>query len=99
MKIFLKALKGFAKLTGVFLLLIILAGLVVRLFGPEAHQPMGELIDIGDLKLHINSTGKKDHQPTLVIEGGCGTATEYYHWLSEELKDHIRVVRPRNNCS
>ncbi len=93
MKIFKKVLKGFAKVTGIFSAVIILAGLVFRLFGPEAHKPMGKLVDIGDFKLHINSTGVKDDQPTLVIEGGCGMATEYYHWLSEGLKDSIRVVR------
>ncbi len=93
MKIFKKVLKGFAKLIGVLLAVIILAGLAFRLFGPEAHEPLGELVDIGGFKLHINSTGIKDSKPTLVIEGGNGTATEYYHWLSKGLKDSMRVVR------
>ena len=93
MTIFKKILKGFTKLIGVLSAFIILAGLTLRLFGPEAQEPMGELIDIGGFKLHINSTGTKDSQPTLVIEGGSGTATEYYHWLSEGLKDSMRVVR------
>lgn len=74
-------------------MLIILAGLAFRLFGPTPHPPMGELIDIGDFRLHINSSGEKSNQPTLVIEGGAGSASEYYHWLSEGLKDSMRVVR------
>ena len=93
MKIFKKILKGFTKLIGILLAVMTLAGLACRLFGPEAHEPMGKLIDIGGLKLHINPTGVKDSKPTLVIEGGCGMATEYYHWLSEGLKDSMRVVR------
>lgn len=43
--------------------------------------------------MHIVSTGIKSNKPTLVIEGGSGLTTEFYHWLSEGLKDSIRVVR------
>lgn len=93
MKIIKKVLKWIGLSIGSLLSLIILAGLVVRIFGPTPHQQLGELVDIGDFKLHINSTGEKSNKPTLVIEGGGGTATEYYHWLSEGLKDSIRVVR------
>lgn len=28
-----------------------------------------------------------------IIEAGSGMATEYYHWLSEGLKDSVRVGR------
>jgi len=93
MKIFRKILKWIAKSIGLLLAIIILAGLGFRLFGPEPHEPLGELIDIGEFKLHINSTGKKDKKPTLIVEAGSGMATEYYHWLSEGLKDSMRVVR------
>ena len=93
MRIFLKILKWLVKSIGLLLAIILLAGLVFRLFGPEPHKPMGKLISIGDFKLHINGTGEKDNKPTFVIEGGNGMATEYYHWLSEGLKDSMRVVR------
>jgi len=69
-----------------------LAGLALRLFSHKP-QPQGKLVDIGEFKLHINSTGEKNEKPTLVIEGGSGMASEYYHWLSEGLKDSMRVVR------
>jgi len=81
MKMFRNILKWLAKSVGLFLAFIILAGLALRVFGPEPHEPLGKLVDIGDFKLHINSAGKKDTKPTLVIEGGNGMATEYYHWL------------------
>ena len=93
MKIFKKVLTWIGLSIGSLLVLIILAGLVVRIFGPTPHKQLGEMVDIGDFKMHINSTGEKSNQPTLVIEGGGGTATEYYHWLSEGLKDSMRVVR------
>ena len=93
MRIVWRLLKWLAKLIGLLVALVILAGLIVRLFGPQPHEPLGELIDIGDFKLHINSSGEKNGKPTIVIEGGNGMATEYYHWLSEGLKDSIRVIR------
>ena len=75
------------------MILIILTDLGFRLLSPAPHGPMGELVDVGGFKMHINSTGEKSSKPTLVVEGGSGMATEYYHWLSEGLKDSLRVVR------
>jgi len=72
--------------------LIILMGLVFRFFAAKP-QPPGEMVDIGGLKLHINTAGVKNHRPTLVIESGAGAPGEYYHWLSEGLKDSMQVVR------
>jgi len=69
-----------------------MVGLCFRLFSTKP-QPSGALVDIGEFKLHINSTGEKNEKPTLVIEGGGGMASEYYHWLSEGVKDSMRVVR------
>lgn len=93
MKIFLKILKWIGISIGGLLLMIILSGLFYRLFGPNPHSPKGEMIDVGGFNLHIHSTGEKNNQPTLVIEGGSGVSTDYYHWLSEGLKDTMRVVR------
>jgi len=91
-RIILKVLKWIGLSIASLLLLIILVGLCFRLFSAKP-QPPGELVDIGGFKLHINSTGEKNEKPTLVIEGGGGMASEYYHWLSEGLKEGIRVVR------
>ncbi len=90
--IILKVLKWIALSIASLLLLIVLVGLCFRLFAPKPHPP-GKLVDIGGFKLHINGTGEKNGKPTLVIEGGGGMASEYYHWLSEGLKDSMRVVR------
>jgi len=92
MKIFKKVLKWIGISIGSLLLIVILAGLATRLFILKPIPP-GKLVDIGGHKLHINSTGEKNNKPTLVIEAGAGAPGEYYHWLSEGLKDSIRVVR------
>jgi len=92
MSAILKVLKWIGLSVGLLLIIVIVTGLVLRLFS-SAPQPPGELVDIGDFKLHINSTGAKNKLPTLIIEGGNGMASEYYHWLSEGLKDRMRVVR------
>jgi pimeloyl-ACP methyl ester carboxylesterase len=43
--------------------------------------------------MHIVAEGAKNDKPTLVIEGGGGLPTDYFHWLNEDLKDSLRVVR------
>lgn len=92
MKIILKILKWIGLSIGSLLALILLSGLAFRLFGPKP-QPPGELVDVDGVKLHINSTGEKNNQPTVVIEAGQGVPSEHFHWLSEGLKDSLRVVR------
>ena len=90
-------LKNILKWIGIFImsifLLVIASGLVYRLFLPEPMKPMGEFVDMGGYDLHIVSTGSKSAKPTVVIEGGSGLSTEFFHWLSEGLKDSMRVVR------
>ncbi|MEL6257022.1 MAG: alpha/beta fold hydrolase [Bacteroidota bacterium] len=76
-----------------FLFVITLAGLGYRLFFAEPYEPLGKMIDMDGYQLHILQAGEKSDKPTLVIEGGGGLTTEFYHWLSEELKDSMRVVR------
>jgi pimeloyl-ACP methyl ester carboxylesterase len=85
-------LKWISLTAGVLLGLIILMGLVFRFFAAKP-QPPGEMVDIGGFKLQINTAGVKNRRPTLVIESGAGAPGEYYHWLSEGLKDSMRVVR------
>ena len=92
MKVVVKIFKWMMKSIGLLILLIIVAGLVSRIFTPDPKPP-GTLVDIGGFKLHINSVGEKNNKPTLVIESGAGAPSEYYYWLGEGLKDSMRVVR------
>ncbi|MEM7658793.1 MAG: alpha/beta hydrolase [Bacteroidota bacterium] len=77
---------------GSLLVLLLLAGATTRLLSPAPQAP-GELIDVGGYHLHLHRTGEQNELPTLVIEAGAGAPGEYYHWLSEGLKEHLRVVR------
>ncbi|MBX2870983.1 MAG: alpha/beta hydrolase [Saprospiraceae bacterium] len=92
MKVFLKILKWIGLLIGSILILIIFAALVFRLFDSKPPAP-GELVDIGEFKLHLHAEGDRNNKPTLVIEGGLGVPSDHYHWLSAALKDSMRVVR------
>lgn len=87
-----KVLKWISLSIGGLLLLIIVAGLGLRLFTAKP-QPPGKLVDIGGFKLHVNSTGKRNSKPTLVVEAGAGGHSEYYYWIAQGLSDSIRVVR------
>lgn len=92
MKLFFKILKWIGLSIVSLLILIVLAGLTFRLLNSIPQAP-GQLINIGGFKLHINSKGVKNKRPTLVIEGGSGVSEQNFHWLSEGLKDYMRVVR------
>jgi len=92
MKIFRRIIKWVGKAIGVVLIIIILLGIILRIFAPEP-EPQGSFVDIGNCKLHVIAKGPKNKNPTVVVEGGSGTAATYYHWLSEGLKDSTRVVR------
>ena len=89
-----KFVKISMKLVGIFIAIICIAGLIYRFLIFDQLGPLGELIEIhDDINIHVNITGEKNDRPTIVIEGGMGMATEYYHWLSEGLKDSFRVIR------
>jgi pimeloyl-ACP methyl ester carboxylesterase len=92
MRIIWKVLKWIGISIGSLLLLLILAGLCLRLFSSKPKPP-GELVDIGGFKLHIKSVGERNDKPTLVVESGAGAPSEYYYWLGEGLKDSLHVVR------
>lgn len=93
MKVIRKVLKWFSLVLIALIVLVIAAGLCYRLAIPAPHGPMGKLVDIGGYQLHIHSTGEQSDKPTLVIEGGAGLSSGFYHWLSEGCKDSMRVVR------
>ena len=93
MKWFKRGLKWTGILILSMLLFVTLSGLIYRMFLPDTKAPLGRLIDIDDYQMHIVSTGEKNNKPTLVIEAGGGLTTEFFHWLSEKLKDSMRVVR------
>ncbi len=93
MKLFLPILKWIGISLASLIILIVLAGVSFRVFGPDPHQPPGQLVEVGDNTLHIRCAGERSSAPTVVIEGGAGLPTEFYHWLDEGIRDSLRVVR------
>lgn len=69
------------------------SGLLYLAFTPAIPAPAGRLVDVGGYQLHIDAVGEQRERPTVVIEAGAGLPTEFYYWLSEGLKDSLRVVR------
>lgn len=92
-KLIRKIVKKTFKFIGILIIVVVLAGLIFRVFGPELHKPMGKLVNVDGTNLHVHATGKKNDKPTVIIEGGASSSTEYFHWLNEGLKDSLRVVR------
>lgn len=92
MKLILKVLKWIGKILAGFIILLLISGLVFRLFSSKTVPP-GKLIDVNGTKLHIRTEGQKNNLPTLVLESGAGNDTDVFHWIAEGLKKNMRVVR------
>ena len=92
MKLIIKILKWTGKILVGFIVLILISGLCFRLFGSKPVPP-GKLVDVDGTKLHIRAEGKKNDLPTIILEAGSGNDTDVYHWIAEELKKNMRVVR------
>lgn len=92
MKLIIKIIKWIVKILAGFIILILISGLCFRLF-VSLPTPPGEIIDVNGTKLHIRAEGKKNDLPTLILESGAGGDTDVFHWISEELKKNMRVVR------
>lgn len=92
MKLILKILKWIGKFLVGIIVLIIISGVLYRMFSSKPVAP-GKLVDVNGTKLHIRAEGEKNDLPTLVLEAGAGGNTDVFHWISEGLKKNMRVVR------
>ena len=92
MKLIIKTFKWSGKILVGFIVLILLSGLCFRLFASKPDPP-GKLVDVDGTQLHIRAEGKKNDLPTIILEAGSGNDTDVYHWIAEELKKNMRVVR------
>jgi pimeloyl-ACP methyl ester carboxylesterase len=56
----------------------------------EAFPGPGELVDVGEHRLHLNCLGQGS--PTVVLDGGWGyTSVEWSGWIQPEVANHTRV--------
>ena len=90
-------LKKCVKWVGILIIgilaLAVVSGFIFRWWGPQSSSPPGKLVTINGTNLHILAEGKKSDQPTVVIEAGGGLSVPFGYWLSEGLKNHVRVIR------
>jgi len=88
----LKILKWIGKLLVGLIILIIISGVLYRVFSAKPIPP-GKLVDVNGTKLHLRVEGIKNDLPTLVLESGANGNTDMFHWIAEGLKKNRRVVR------
>jgi pimeloyl-ACP methyl ester carboxylesterase len=56
----------------------------------SAFPEPGEMVDVGDHRLHMNCVGQGS--PTVVLDGGLGyTSVEWSGWVQPEVAKHTRV--------
>ena len=56
----------------------------------EAFPGPGEMVDVGEHRLHLNCLGQGN--PTVVLDGGWGyTSVEWSGWVQSEVANHTRV--------
>jgi pimeloyl-ACP methyl ester carboxylesterase len=56
----------------------------------EAFPGPGEMVDVGEHRLHLNCLGQGN--PTVLLDGGWGyTSVEWSGWVQPEVAEHTRV--------
>jgi pimeloyl-ACP methyl ester carboxylesterase len=79
----------------VALLVALVAGAIYQAIATEIDQREafpgpGEMVDVGDHRLHMNCIGQGS--PTVVLDGGWGyTSVEWSGWVQPEVAKHTRV--------
>jgi pimeloyl-ACP methyl ester carboxylesterase len=79
----------------VVLLVALVVGVIYQAIATEIDQREafpgpGEMVDVGDHRLHMNCVGQGS--PTVVLDGGWGyTSVEWSGWVQPEVAKHTRV--------
>ncbi len=97
-KSFLGRTWAFFKWLGISLVILIIIGFsleqIVTRASADKYPPVGEVIDIGDYKLHLYAVGEANDRPTVILESGLGTPSSYRDWdaIQSELSNYTRVI-------
>lgn len=79
----------------VVLLVALVVGVIYQAIATEIDQRdafpgPGEMVDVGEHRLHLNCVGQGS--PTVVLDGGWGyTSVEWSGWVQPEVAEHTRV--------
>lgn len=94
----LKFMGTFFKGVGAFFVLSIIIGLIYHQLATinleDKYPPVGEVVDVGDYRLHMYATGKANGKPTIILESGLGTPSSYKDWehIQQKLSEYTRVI-------
>ena len=56
------------------------------------YPPPGEMVEVGDHRLHLNVTGEKNEGPTVILESGAGAVSPAWARIQPEVAKFSRVV-------
>lgn len=80
----------------VLLIVLVLVSIAYQTVAAEIDErrypPPGEMIEVGDHRLHINVTGEAAGGPTVVLEAGATSASPQWAWIQPEVSEFARVV-------
>src|SRR5262245_17763003 len=54
--------------------------------------PPGDLVDVGDHRLHLIVAGAPSGAPTVILEAGMASMSANWAWVQQELAEQGRVV-------
>ena len=92
-----RVLRGIGRTLAALVGLIVALGLVGAMYesaaeaaAVQAYPPLGQLVDVGGYRLHINCTGAGS--PTVVIDAGWGDwSASWSSWVQPEVAKTTRV--------
>lgn len=83
---------GLLGLLGVIVVLLV-AGMVYQAIGSAGdarrYPPSGQLVSVGDYRLHLNCVG--EGSPTVILETMSGGMSAYWAWIQPEVAQKTRV--------
>jgi len=58
----------------------------------HAYPAPGQMVSVGDRRLHLFVTGEENGYPTVILEAGVASFSSNWYWVQEELSQITRVV-------
>lgn len=58
----------------------------------RAYPPPGQMVSVGDRRLHLIVSGESHGTPTVILESGVAGFSRNWFWVQEELSQITRVV-------
>jgi pimeloyl-ACP methyl ester carboxylesterase len=58
----------------------------------RTYLPPGQMVDIGDRRIHLVAMGEASGRPTVILEAGIASFSSNFFWVQRELAADTRVV-------